>query len=104
MNQLAGSCHGHGLKVGGHIAQDCKQAVKQGLQSLVAGRDDLEGEKIISCELLKKQAHLVENNDEEIRVRSSEDWYVHGHSSCVWLVKTDTKVSFSTQKKQNKHT
>ena len=47
MHQFTSGRHGHGLKVGGHIAQDCKQAVKQGLQSLVAGRDDLERENNI---------------------------------------------------------
>ncbi len=41
MNELAGGGHGHGLDIGGHVAQDGQQAVKQGLQPVVPTRDDL---------------------------------------------------------------
>ena len=41
MNELAGRRHGHGLDVGGHVAQDGEQAVEEGLQPVVSARDYL---------------------------------------------------------------
>jgi hypothetical protein len=41
VNELAGGGHGHGLDIGGHVAQDGQQAVKQGLEPVVPTRDDL---------------------------------------------------------------
>ena len=37
MDQLAGGHHGHGLDVGGHVAEHRQQTVEQGLQSRVSG-------------------------------------------------------------------
>ena len=53
MHQLDGGDHGHGLDVGRNVAQDGQQAVEEGLQPLVAGRDD-----------------LVEHDDQEVGVGS----------------------------------
>jgi hypothetical protein len=41
VNKLAGSRHGHGLDVGGDVAQDGQQAVEEGLQPVVSARDNL---------------------------------------------------------------
>jgi hypothetical protein len=41
VNKLAGSRHGHGLDVGGDVAQDGQQAVEEGLQPVVSASDNL---------------------------------------------------------------
>ncbi len=41
VNKLAGCRHGHGLDVGGDVAQDGQQAVEEGLQPVVSARDNL---------------------------------------------------------------
>ncbi len=41
VDELAGCRHGHGLDVGGDVAQDGQQAVEEGLQPMVSARDNL---------------------------------------------------------------
>ena len=47
---------------------------------------------------------LVEDNYNEICVRSREDWDVNGDGSSVGFVQTNAKVTLSTQQKEDKHT
>ena len=41
MEQLAGRDHGHGLYVGGHVAEDGQEAIEEGLEALMTRGDDL---------------------------------------------------------------
>ena len=41
VEQLAGRDHGHGLYVGGHVAEDGQEAIEEGLEALMTRGDDL---------------------------------------------------------------
>ena len=38
------------------------------------------------------------------KVSTGENWDIHGNGGRVWLVQSDSKVSFATQKKKNENT
>ncbi len=47
---------------------------------------------------------LVENNDQQISMRSCKYRDVHWNGSCVWLVESYSEIPFSTQQKQYEDT
>ena len=49
MEQLAGRDHGHGLDVGGHVAEDGQEAIEEGLETLVTRGNDLVEDYDLNC-------------------------------------------------------
>ena len=70
----------------------------------MAGGDDLEKDWESDEIELTESGYLMKHNDEKISMRATKDWDVHGNSGCVGLVQAYTKVSLTTQKKQDKYT
>jgi len=47
---------------------------------------------------------FVEYNDQQVRVRSSEDWDVHWNGGCVRFVEADAEIALTAQKQNDEDT